>query len=148
MDQPIPGSQEQPAKPADFYDISGWADEISVTAPEQDAVRKTISAVEAGNLAALEEDPDLLTGPASTQVPSVPSERAAPPAPPAAPAKAAPAKAAPADKGAGLPVPASETAPVTPAQSGGGGGALKALLLVAVLALAAAGAYFGGFIPR
>jgi serine/threonine-protein kinase len=143
-EEPVALSPEEPAKLPDFYDISQWADEINVPpAPEEDMVRKTLSAVETGNLAALEEDPDLL--PAMDLVPASGRGRPSP---------------ASIVAGQGLPVPAESPAaapeerPAAKGASGGeaaksgSGGAVKALLLVAALALLTAGAWFGGLIPR
>jgi serine/threonine-protein kinase len=135
-EEPIAVSPDEPAKLPDFYDISQWADQINVPSalePEEDAVRKTLSAVEAGNLAALEEDPSLLQ----------PIE----PAPSAGEGPISPPSAAPSKR---LPVPAEPNGAaenVRPATKGGGG-TVKALLLVAALAILAAGAWFGGLIPR
>ncbi|HSN96898.1 MAG TPA: serine/threonine-protein kinase [Candidatus Nanopelagicales bacterium] len=113
---PLSSATQDPAKLPGFYDISGWAEEVNAPAPEQEAVQRAISAVEPGNLAALEEEP----------------EKDAEPKKAAEPVLAAPEK----------------TEVAAPAPAASGGGAVKAMLLVAVLAIIAAGAYFGGLIPR
>ncbi|WP_437922839.1 protein kinase [Sorangium sp. So ce291] len=82
----------EPLKISAFEDIGKWADEIKVSAPGEDLMRRSLAAVsvEAGNLAALEEpeEPELLAPPATLPAipPRAPSTTAEPPRAPFAPA--------------------------------------------------------------
>ncbi|WP_438002813.1 protein kinase [Sorangium sp. So ce321] len=79
----------EPLKISAFEDIGKWADEIKVSAPGEDLMRRSLAAVsvEAGNLAALEE-PELIAPPATLPAvpPRAPSTAAEPPRAPVAPA--------------------------------------------------------------
>ncbi|WP_437751311.1 serine/threonine protein kinase [Sorangium sp. So ce1389] len=79
----------EPLKISAFEDIGKWADEIKVSAPGEDLMRRSLAAVsvEAGNLAALEE-PELVAPPATLPAapPRAPSPTAEPPRAPFAPA--------------------------------------------------------------
>ncbi|WP_437874283.1 serine/threonine protein kinase [Sorangium sp. So ce513] len=77
----------EPLKISAFEDIGKWADEIKVSAPGEDLMRRSLAAVsvEAGNLAALEE-PDPVAPPAT--LPAALPPRAAPPMSPVEPARA------------------------------------------------------------
>ena len=141
---PSAAKADEPLKLPDFHDVSNWADELNVSAaPRDDTVRKTLSAVsvEAGNLAALEED-DPIAVPDASPPPAVAAERAAP-----SPRRSPEAPALAGPKGGAL-VRSDEGADSVPPMKPGGGGAVKAVLLVAALAILAAGAWFGGLIPH
>ncbi|MGK3984262.1 protein kinase [Sorangium sp. So ce136] len=77
----------EPLKISAFEDIGKWADEIKVSAPGEDLMRRSLAAVsvEAGNLAALEgpEEPELLAPPAT--LPAIPPRAPFAPAVPRAP---------------------------------------------------------------
>ncbi|WP_437629448.1 serine/threonine protein kinase [Sorangium sp. So ce854] len=77
----------EPLKISAFEDIGKWADEIKVSAPGEDLMRRSLAAVsvEAGNLAALEE-PEPVAPPAT--LPAAPPPRGAPLTSPAEPARA------------------------------------------------------------
>jgi serine/threonine-protein kinase len=127
---------DEPLKIAGFEDIGRWADEINVSGAGDEMVRQSLpsGAFEEGNLAALEED-EPISAPRSPSVP-----HAAPSAPGAPPPASSP--------GASQIAPASGGAVSIPQAGSGGGGVVKALLVVAALVLLAAGAWFGGLIPR
>jgi serine/threonine-protein kinase len=96
----------------------------------------SVSGGELGNLAALEDDNDVIA-PSGYDAPM--SEPAPVSVPRSDRTVAAPQRSA----------ALAERVDTTSAQAAsGGGGAVKALLAVVVLAALAAGAYFGGFIPR
>ncbi len=106
-----------------FEDVGGWADDLSSSfAP----AGPQSAGFEEGNLAALEDDEPL----------RAPSQR---------PPSASSASSASSVRPAAAPAP-----PVAPdaAPRSGGKGALIGTLIVLALAAAAAGAYFGGLIPR
>ncbi|WP_437825408.1 serine/threonine protein kinase [Sorangium sp. So ce1153] len=109
----------EPLKISAFEDIGKWADEIKVSAPGEDLMRRSLAAVsvEAGNLAALEE-PELIAPPATLPAapPRAPSTTAEPPRAPFAPAvPRAPFQAAEPPR---APFPAAEPphAPFAPAE--------------------------------
>ncbi|MCC6553157.1 MAG: serine/threonine protein kinase [Polyangiaceae bacterium] len=135
---PAAAKSDEPVKLQEFHDLSKWVDEINVSGTEGGAIRKTIATpeVEAGNLAALEDDEVL---PASAAAPLAPAK-------PAKPAAAQPQPRPVPPKSAAL-ASAEPDRDSTP-QLRSGGGAVKALLLVAALAILAAGAWFGGLIPH
>jgi len=135
---PAAAKADKPLDPGGFEDIGNWADEIASTATANletdDLVRNSLpsGAFVEGNLAALEDDDPVSSGPTS----SAPSEP-----PPASPVDAL----APSPSSTrALAPPSSQAAPSTPA----GGGVTRLLLLVIALAVLAAGAWFGGLIPR
>jgi len=165
-DKPRAAAQQEQAKLPDFYDISNWADEVNAPAPEDASVMRRLSAVEAGNLAALEEDSVLMRQVEASPISSrarIPAARGsgsgagAPGGAPPSASAASPAggvvlpdaeRAALATAGGSAlwpPVPAQPPAAAAEAK---GGGAVKALLVAAALAAIAAGAWFGGFIPH
>jgi serine/threonine-protein kinase len=136
---PASTSPDKPLDPGGFEDIGNWADEIASTATSNlesgDLVRASLpsGAFVEGNLAALEDD-----DPVSSK-PKAPSPAEPPPAEPGA-ALAAPSP--PSTRS--LAPPSSGPAPSPPASSG----VTRLLLLVLALAVLAAGAWFGGLIPR
>lgn len=129
---------DEPLKLAGFEDIGRWADEINVTATGDAMVRQSLpsGAFEEGNLAALEEDEPV----------SRPRASASPlPSQPASPLTAGSASAS----GGSVLAPSSAGAPLaTGSASPGSGRAVKATLFVIAILLLAAGAWFGGWIPR
>ncbi len=166
----------EPLKISAFEDIGKWADELKISAPGEDLMRRSLAAVsvEAGNLAALEEpeEPEEVAPPATLPAYSA----AEPPHAPPLPARQPPAPPLPARQplerraeptlASPQPVPAPQP-PAPPARVLAppamaaprdlepelrplrtGGGAVKAVLLVAALALLAAGAWLGGLIPH
>ncbi|WP_437963278.1 protein kinase [Sorangium sp. So ce260] len=72
----------EPLKISAFEDIGKWADEIKVSAPGEDLMRRSLAAVsvEAGNLAALEE-PEEIAPPATLPAYSPAEQPLAPPVP-------------------------------------------------------------------
>jgi serine/threonine-protein kinase len=132
---------DEPLKLGGFENIGNWADEIGHVGGSggDEMVRQSLpmGAFEEGNLAALEDDEPL---PSSGGAPAAPaSER------PHAAMQASPAQLA-----SRTPLPASaggSAALAEPAPSSGGG-AKTAIIVALVLAVAAAGAYFAGIIPR
>ena len=134
---PASAKADEPLKLAGFEDIGKWADEIATSAVSgpgaRDLVRDSlpIGALVEGNLAALEDDDPI----PSTRALSAPTETPPPTAPLAAPAPASTSALA----------PRSTPTPLAPAKSGG---ASKLILLVIALLILAAGAWFGGLIPR
>jgi serine/threonine protein kinase len=151
---------DQPIKITGFEDIGNWAENLasagggarnsfSGKTTSDDVMRMTLPQVALGglgNLAALEDDaaPDFSR---ASPVPSSPRGISAPPS--SAPLSSAPlsssALASHGNSRAPLAPPVS-TVPASPA--GEKSGAVKALVVLAVLAIAAAGAWFGGLIPR
>jgi hypothetical protein len=144
---------DQPIKIGGFDDIGSWADEIAAGGAKRtgdDVMRMTLPGVALdalGNLAALEDEPSSPELGRSSPVPTSPRGVAAPVGPrssgigpiPAADGSAlANVGSSAGDKWAQPPAPDAK----------GGGGALKAIVVLAVLAVAAAGAWFGGLIPR
>jgi serine/threonine-protein kinase len=155
----------EPIRVAGFTDIGRWAEEMARTsAPSgigktsDDVMRMTLPQGVLGglgNLAALEDDDGHGDVGRTSPVPLSPRPGALPGGG-ALLGGGAPAGAGLGPTG-GLPPPhaaaaigASAGAALAPSAGGEakGGGALKALLVVAVLAIAAAGAWFGGLIPR
>ena len=134
---PASAKADEPLKLAGFEDIGKWADEIATSAVSgpgaRDLVRDSlpIGALVEGNLAALEDDDPI----PSTRALSAPTETPPPTASLAAPAPASTSALA----------PRSTPTPLAPAKSGG---ASKLILLVIALLILAAGAWFGGLIPR
>ncbi len=135
---PAATKSDKPLDPGSFEDIGNWADEIASTAVQgpssRDLVRSSLpsGAFVEGNLAALEDDEPVSSAPRSP----APSEP-----PPASPGAAlAPSPLSTRE----IAPPSSGPASLTPA----GGGATRLLLFVIALALLAAGAWFGGLIPR
>lgn len=118
-----------------FEDIGAWADELDLA--HKPSVDTVTPAVEAGNLAALEEDEPIMSSrsPLDSAVDDEPSGVTDKPAGDGA-RVSAPGK--PASGGAALALPAEKPS----------SGAVKLVILVAVLAVAAAGAWFGGLIPH
>ena len=133
---PAAAKVDKPLDPGGFEDIGNWADELASTAVQgpssRDLVRSSLpsGAFVEGNLAALEDDEPASSEPRSP----APSEP-----PPASPVTAL------------APSPASTREPSSgPASlaSTGGGGVTRLFLLLIALAFLAAGAWFGGLIPR
>ncbi len=144
-----PSNPGQPIKITGFEDIGNWADELASPGgarnsmlgmsnmgktTSDDVMRMTLPQVALGglgNLAALEDDaaPDF-----SRVSPAPDSPHSAPPSSASTPSRAP------------LAPPASGGAPAS--DGGTRSGAMKAAVFVAVLAIAAAGAWFGGLIPH
>lgn len=154
-DQPAPQPAKAAAPATQFEDLSSWTDEIlagattahSATAPAPKVEAGNLAALEEGNLAALEDDEPAPISAVKTLEPT-PSPAAVEKAAPAkaTPAKAAPAKATGTTGGPSKAItPAPDDEPVKPA---GTGGATKAVLVLLALAILAAGAYFGGLLPK
>jgi serine/threonine protein kinase len=136
---------DQPFKVGGLDDISRWADELSAQplgkTTSDDVMRMTLPQIALGglgNLAALEdEDPRASPIPQSQGAPISPLHLATPhPSPASGPGP----MHNPGDKWA--PPPALK------APAPAGGGAIKVVVVLLVLVLAAAGAWFGGLIPR
>lgn len=147
----------EPIKVQGFSDIGKWADDIARTSSpsmtgktSDDVMRMTLPQVALGglgNLAALEDD----DGPGDM------SRNSPVPVSPRAPASGASVLGG---SGAAAPVPGASPnttsssnfgrSPVVPAPTDekSGGGAMKVIVAVAVVAIAAAGAWFGGLIPH
>ena len=131
---------DEPLKLSGFEDIGKWADEVNLgaQAPGEDLVRSSLPvSLEQGNLAALEDD-DVRGGSSRGRAPSREGGRDTKRGAPAARSLSV----APSAQVAAF----AKHSDAPPAKSGGG--ATKALLLVAVLAIVAAGAWFGGLIPH
>ncbi len=156
-DQPAPQPAKAAAPATHFEDLSSWTDEILTGAAGTTTAHSAvapISKVEAGNLAALEDDE-----PVAGNLAGLEDDDPAPisavksleptPSPGAAQVKAPAAKATPAKatgttgKPSTAITPADDDPPLKPANTGG---ATKALLVVLALAILAAGAYFGGLL--
>ena len=133
---PASTKADEPLKLGGFEDIGKWADEIATSAVTgsgaRDLVRESLplGALVEGNLAALEDDDPV----PSSRAPSTSSESS----PPAALFSAT----APAPTSALA--PRSTPTPLAPAKGGG----VRLVLLVVALLILAAGAWFGGLIPR
>ena len=128
-----------------FEDIGSWANDLSAPgAPRRsvagDDLRKTISGIQIGNLAALEESTD---GDGSSEIVPTPS----PPPTASTPAPGASAGGSSALT-PGASSPASNRNAITNAPPKSGGGALKAALVLVVVAAIAAGLWFGHVIPH
>lgn len=127
---PAPAAAARALEPAKsgFEDIGNWADELS-THP------LSVSGVELGNLAALEEtDPKL----------AIPVKLAPAPVIKGLDPAAEPAQAKAEEK---PPAPLAGTVKAPPAKPGGGGARL-ALIAVAAIAVILAGAWFTGLLPH
>jgi serine/threonine protein kinase len=150
---PHPAKAAAAAPAAQFEDLSSWTDQLLAGATGghnagHHVQAGNLAALEEGNLAALEDDEP---GPVSAvkslePTPSPPAAKTAPKAKPKAQPAEGPAKAA---GTAGSPAkaitPAKEDEPQKPTGTGGG---TKAVLVLLALAVLAAGAYFGGFLPK
>ncbi len=148
-----PTEHDQPIKIGGFDDIGSWADEIaaggSAKRTGEDVMRMTLPGVALdalGNLAALEDEPEGELG-RTSPVPTSPRGGAVPASP-----RSSGIGAIPALDGSALAAKGSTAgdkwAQPPSVEAKGGGGAIKAALFLVVLALAAAGAWFGGLIPR
>jgi hypothetical protein len=120
-----------------FEDIGAWADELDLA--HKPSVDTVTPAIEAGNLAALEEDEPIMSS-------RSPRDSVADDDEPSGVTD----KASGAEGGrVSLPgKPASGGGALVPPAEQGSSGAVKLVILVAVLAIAAAGAWFGGLIPH
>jgi hypothetical protein len=122
-----------------FEDIGSWAQDLgSAAAPShheseaEDVVRQTISGIEIGNLAALEESTD---DGARRDLPTANT--------PSAPSATAPSETGPRSNRN-----ASAIATVPPVAKTKSGSAIKAAVVVLVLAAITAGLWFAGVIPH
>jgi eukaryotic-like serine/threonine-protein kinase len=151
-DQPAPAAHKAPASTG-FENISDWTKDLLNPGPTHDSASAGAAGpeVEAGNLAALEEDDDPVaprtSGLAELEASPTPAaaDARAPSVKPPAPKKAAPVEVKEAgERGQKAIVTAEDGDLSTGKAGGGGGGTVKALLVVVALAILAAGAYFGG----
>jgi serine/threonine protein kinase len=154
-DQPAPAAPKSVGAATHFEDLSSWTDEILAGAGAQHASTHSVeagnlAALEEGNLAALEEDEP---GPVSAvkSLEPTPSPTATSPKPKAAKSKTGAAKPktpAPAPVVKAAPAKAITVAEDEPPKPTGTGGGTKAVLVLLALAILAAGAYFGGLLPK
>jgi eukaryotic-like serine/threonine-protein kinase len=150
--QPAPQPAKAHAPATQFEDLSSWTDEIlagATTAQGGAAAPKVeagnLAALEEGNLAALEDDDPAPISAVKTLEPTPSPVAAAAVKAPAAKAEPARATGTTGAPGKAITPAINDDPPLKPANTGG---AAKAILVILALAILAAGAYFGGLLPK